>query len=116
MITSIGHPQCHFSRDAAAAIEADSRLSAIFASHAHWLMPQDGRMRPRSVASWNATHPVARMNYIYRQSDWATIDTWSTPTFYFFRDGRQVGKLVGWGPGDEGERALRKELEKLGLQ
>jgi hypothetical protein len=115
-IVVIGHPQCHFSRDAVAAIEADPRLKAIFASHARWLMPQDGRMQPRHVAAWNAMHPLARMNYIYRQSDWKAIDTWSTPTFYFFRDGRQVGKLVGWGPGDESERALRKELEKLGLQ
>jgi hypothetical protein len=114
-IVVIGHPQCHFSRDAVAAIEADSRLKSIFTSHAHWLMPQDGRMRPRLVAAWNATHPFARMNYIYRQRDWAAIDTWSTPTFYFFRDGKQVGKLIGWAPGGEGERALRKELEKLGL-
>jgi hypothetical protein len=114
-IVVIGHPQCHFSRDAVAAIEADPRLTAIFARHARWLMPQDGRMQPRRVAAWNATHPLARMSYIYRQRDWTVIDTWSTPTFYFFRNGRQVGKLIGWAPGDEGERALRKELDKLGL-
>lgn len=55
------------------------------------------------------------MDYIYRQSDWTAIDTWSTPTFYFFRNGRRVGKLSGWAPGGEGERTLRNELEKLGL-
>ncbi len=114
-IVVIGHPLCHFSRDAVAAIDADPHLKAAFASHSRWLMPQDGRMRPRGVAAWNAAHPLARMEYIYRQSDWAAIDTWSTPTFYFFRNGRQVGKLVGWAPDGEGERALRKELEKLGL-
>lgn len=65
-IVVIGHPQCHFSRDTVAAIEADPRLMAVFAHHARWLMPQDGRMQPRRVAAWNATHPLARMNYIYR--------------------------------------------------
>lgn len=114
-IVVIGHPLCHFSRNAVAAIEADARLRAVFASHARWLMPQDGRMRPRAVAAWNVAHPLARMDYIYRQSDLAAIDTWATPTFYFFRNGRRVGKLSGWAPGGEGERALREELEKLGL-
>jgi hypothetical protein len=114
-IVVIGHPLCHFSRDAVAAIEADARLKAVFASHARWLMPQDGRMRPRTVAAWNVAHPLARMDYIYRQGDWTAIDTWSTPTFYFFRNGKPVGKLSGWAPGGEGERALRGELEKLGL-
>jgi len=114
-IVVIGHPLCHFSRDAVAAIEADARLKTVFASHARWLMPQDGRMRPHTVAEWNAAHPLARMNYIYRQGDWKAVDTWSTPTFYFFSNERLVGKLVGWAPGGEGERALRKELEKLGL-
>lgn len=114
-IVVIGHPLCHFSRDAVAAIEADARLKAVFASHARWLMPQDGRMRPRAVAEWNAAHPLARMDYIYRQGDWRAIDTWSTPSFYFFKNEKRVGKLVGWAPGGEGERALRKELEKLGL-
>jgi len=66
-------------------------------------------------AAWNVAHPLARMDYIYRQGDWTAIDTWSTPTFYFFRNGKPVGKLSGWAPGGEGERALRGELEKLGL-
>lgn len=114
-IVVIGHPLCHFSRDAVAAIEADDRLKVVFASYAHWLMPQDGRMRPRRVAAWNAAHPQARMDYIYRQSDWTVVETWATPTFYFFKNGRRVGKLVGWAPRGEGERALRQELEKLGL-
>jgi hypothetical protein len=114
-IVVIGHPLCHFSRNAVAAIEADARLRAVFASHARWLMPQDGRMRPRTVAAWNVAHPLARMDYIYRQSDLAAIDTWATPTFYFFRNGRRVGKLSGWAPGGEGERALQEELEKLGF-
>lgn len=94
-IVVIGHPLCHFSRDAVAAIEADPHLKAIFANRARWLMPQDGRMRPRLVAGWNATHPLARMNYVYRQSDWTAIDTWSTPTFYFFRPSTSSG-TEGW--------------------
>ena len=114
-IVVIGHPLCHFSHNAVAAIEADPRLNAVFARHAQWLMPQDGRMQPRVVAPWNVAHPLARMDYIYRQRDWPAIDTWSTPTFYFFKNGMLVGKLAGWAPNGDGERALRGELKKLGL-
>lgn len=114
-IVVIGHPSCHFSSDAVAAIEANLSLRAVFTRHARWLMPQDGNMRPRRIAEWNAAHPAARMSYIYRQADWPAIDYWGTPTFYFFRNGKRVGKLVGWPPNGEGETALRKELERLGL-
>lgn len=114
-IVVIGHPSCHFSNDAVAAIEANPRLRGVFTRHARWVMPQDGNMQPRRVADWNAAHPAARASYIYRQADWQAIDYWGTPTFYFFRNGKRVGKLVGWPPNGEGEAALRKELEKFGL-
>lgn len=114
-IVVVGHPSCHFSNDAVAAIEANPRLKAVFTRYSRWVMPQDGNMQPRRVADWNAAHSAARMSYIYRQADWPAIDYWGTPTFYFFRDGKRVGKLVGWPPNGEGEMALRKELEKLGL-
>lgn len=112
-IVVIGHPHCHFSRDAVTAIEASPSLKALFEHHSRWLMPQDGRMLAKDIAEWNARHPVARMSYIYREQDWPVIDTWATPTFYFFRDGALTDKRVGWGP--DGEAALRAALEKLDL-
>src|SRR5690606_13891565 len=38
-IVVVSHPQCHFSRNAVAAIARDPELKAAFAEHGHWITP-----------------------------------------------------------------------------
>lgn len=113
-IVVIGHPLCHFSQNATKFIEESPELYNVFLKHSRWIMPQDGVLSTNVVARWNKHHPAFFMTYIYRQSDWPVIDAWGTPSFYFFADGRLVGKLTGWPPAG-GVSELRKELRKIGL-
>lgn len=95
-IIAIGHPACHFSRNAVAAIEADPALREAFAGHAVWLSPQDGRLPVAMFRDWNQQHALAVMTPVWLESEWPLVDGWGTPTFYFVRDGRLISKVTGW--------------------
>jgi hypothetical protein len=113
-IIVIGHPQCHFSQQATAYIENDKELFNIFKKHSKWIMPQDGNLKPRLVAQWNASHVGLPMSYIYLQKEFTKIDAWSTPNFYFFVNGELVGHISGWPP-KGGPEALTAQLKKMGI-
>lgn len=42
------------------------------------------------------------------------LDRWETPTFYFFRQGKVVAKVVGW-PGRGRKPEVRSALKLVGL-
>ena len=114
-IVVVAHPLCHFSANATAYIEANPKLAKVFATHSQWVMPQDGSLTLKTVQNWNIAHPTARMSYVYKYKDWPFVDSWATPTFYFYKDGNLVKKIVGWPPVDGGEGALLNELQELDL-
>lgn len=105
-ILVIGHPLCHFTQDAARAIEADPVLKALFAAHAKWLAPQDQTTDFTTFRQWNAEHPDMPMTIAYRAADFPMIDRWSTPTFYFIDRGRVVSQVIGWPRGGRREEIL----------
>lgn len=50
-----------------------------------------------------------------RREDWPFVDDWSSPTFYFLRQGKLVAKVTGWPK--EGRRAeFSAALHQLGLR
>lgn len=112
-IVVVGHPLCHFSRNAVAAIEADPDLARIFAN-ASWIKPQDGRLRFNTMQEWNAQHPGAIYRIAWRESEWPLIDSWATPTFYFIEDGKLAAKVVGW-PAEGNRDALLSAADEIGL-
>ncbi len=85
---------CHFSRDAARAIEADAQLRPIFASDAIWLASQNEYFS--SVTEWNRELPNQPIHIAWQDSEWSMLDSWAMPTFYVFRNGRLVKKFSGW--------------------
>ncbi|GGY24921.1 hypothetical protein GCM10008098_18200 [Rhodanobacter panaciterrae] len=85
---------CHFSQDAARAIEADAQLRPIFASDAIWLASQNEYFS--SVADWNREFPDQPIHIAWQNSEWSMLDSWAMPTFYVFRHGRLVKKFSGW--------------------
>jgi hypothetical protein len=113
-ILVISHPMCHFSQAAMRDIEADPALRAVFAAHAHWIAPQDNRLRVDVFGRWNRQHPGQETALAYRRDEWPMLDTWSTPTFYVLAHGAVVAKVEGWPKG--GRRAeLASALRRAGL-
>ena len=108
------HPLCHFSANAVRAIEQDADVASLFAGRTLWLMPQDGHMNIDVVRDWNREFPGYAMRWAYRTADWPMIKRWSTPNFYFYRDGTLVDTVVGW-PQEGNRDALLAAFARIGV-
>ena len=109
----ISHPLCHFSRNAMAAIEADPALSKAMA-RSLWLAPVDRKLNLEVIRQWNGEHPEHPMVIAFDRAEWPDFDSWSTPMFYFLRDGKLVSVVEGW-PSEGNKEALLKAAEQIGL-
>lgn len=92
----VGHPYCHFTRNAVAAIDQDPKLSEAIGKVAMFIMPPRRTLDSTEAEDWNKVHPQEAMHLVERKTDWPMVDSWDTPTFYFLRDGRVVTKVTGW--------------------
>ena len=115
-VVVVSHPGCHFSQAAVAAIEADPVLGPLFAQHANWLAPPSTRVDFDPMQRWNREHPDASVSLAIRRGDWPLIDNWSTPTFYFFRNGKIEAQVIGWPLDGVGRRQeVVDALQTIGL-
>jgi hypothetical protein len=113
-VVVVSHPLCHFSQAAMQEIQADPVLRKIFDAHAKWLAPQDPRFDVDVLRRWNREHPGQEINLTFRREEWPMLDVWSTPTFYFFKNGAVTAKVEGWPKG--GHRSeLLAALRQVGL-
>lgn len=103
---------CHFSRDAARAIQQEPALDAWFRQHATWLAPSDEPLT--AAADWNREFPERPLLIAWREADWPQISAWAMPTFLIFRDGVLLRSFSGW-PADTGLATLRRELAAAGI-
>jgi hypothetical protein len=95
---------CHFSVDAVRAIRADPRLDTLFREHAIWLANENERLN--DVLAWNREFPDQRMHVAWRNDEWSMLKSWDIPTFYVFRDGKQIDQWSGWGASGMGHLLL----------
>lgn len=110
----VSHPNCHFSQNAAAALEADPALRPIFAAHSRWLAPQDGAFSLAAHRQWSRDHPSLPTSLTVDRAEWPALDSWDTPTFYFFQHGALVATVAGW-PKDGRRAELVAALQKISL-
>jgi len=110
----VTHPACHFSQEAFRAIEGDAGLLALFADHAQLIAPSARRFEVALFQQWNREHPGLPMRLAYDRSQWPQLEAWSTPTFYFFRDGRLQAVVDGWPKGGRKDDLLAA-ARKIGL-
>lgn len=103
---------CHFSKDAARAIQQDPQLKPLFARHATWLADQGESIA--AVKAWNLEFPAQPIHIAWQNSEWSKLNSWGMPTFYVFRRGKLVDQWHGWPP-DTGMLTLRKHLKRDGL-
>jgi hypothetical protein len=100
---------CHFSEDAARAIEADALLRPLFARHSIWLAAPSQPIE--DVVDWNRSFHDLPMHVAWRQQEWPMLPDWSMPTYYVFRHGRLAKRFSGW----LGIGALKQSLRDAGL-
>lgn len=110
----IGSPMCHFARNASIAIEKDQILKKRFEQHARWLAPQAQFLEFDALLEWNRLHPASSYAVVYRQSEWPEISDWSTPAFYFFKNGKVVSTVTGW-PAEGNADMLAAGFRQIGL-
>ena len=104
---------CHFSQDAARAIEADDRMAALFHKHGIWLASADESFG--NVANWNSEFPSQPIHIAWSDDEWSMLDSWAMPTFYVCRDGENIAQWAGW-PADTGMQTLREQLDAAGVE
>lgn len=99
---------CHFSEDAARAIEGDAQLRPLFTQHSIWLaMPAQPI---EDVSAWNRQFPDLPMHVAWRQDEWSMLPSWAMPTYYVYRNGRLAKKFSGW----LGMDKLKQSLHEAG--
>lgn len=113
-ILVIAHPLCHFTRGAIADIESRPALERIFAAHSVWVSPADRDIDMSPFQAWNEAHARTPIALAYAAAGWPEVRIWQTPTFFFLRDGKVVGEVVGW-PKEGNVESLERELSGLGL-
>jgi hypothetical protein len=100
---------CHFSQDAARAIEADTQLRPVFTGHAIWLAAQGESLD--AAIDWNRKFPDQPIHVAWQDNEWSMLDSWAMPTFYIFRHGQLVKKFSGW----EDANTLKQSLREGGV-
>ncbi|KRE98591.1 hypothetical protein ASG87_14440 [Frateuria sp. Soil773] len=99
---------CHFSEDAARAIEGDAQLRPLFARHSTWLSNASSDLA--AVPAWNRQFADLPMRVAWDEREWPMLDSWAMPTYYVFRNGRLAKKFSGW----EGVDSLKRSLREAG--
>lgn len=99
---------CHFSEDAARAIEDDAQLRPLFARHSTWLSNASSDLA--AVPVWNRQFADLPMRVAWDEHEWPMLDSWSMPTYYVFRNGQLAKKFSSW----DGVAALKQSLREAG--
>jgi hypothetical protein len=112
----VAHPLCAPSRRAVEDIGKDPVLGPVLGAHARWMVPpaRGVFLEYDDLQQWNRDRHGTPVTVFYSRDEWPMIDRWSTPTFYFFREGEVVGKIVGWPQGGRREELL-VALRRTGL-
>lgn len=121
-VVLIVNPLCHFAQHGIQAINTDPKLRAIFEKDTVWLGPAGNSLFFDAYQHWNRQHPKEQIGIAYLPSEWPMINSWGLPTFYFFKNGVLVEKLIGWWttvpPGKVGYGSvatIKMALRKIGL-
>lgn len=110
----IGHPKCQFCQAAIRDISKDPDFAEVFFLHSRWLAPPERELNIDAFQQWNRNHPHVKMEMIYSRDEWPGFAIGATPTFYFLRDGKVVGKVSGW-PKEGHLKELKSGFKQLGL-
>ena len=66
-----------------------------------------------AVEEWNRENPQFIHEMIPLKAKLTGLSTRSTPQFYFFKEGKLIGKVVGWPKDGSNEKAVQGYISKL---
>jgi hypothetical protein len=110
----LGSSGCHFSVNAARALEADPLLRDIFRENAQWVAPAADLTAFDALREWNRTYPDMRLGISYDDAELPMVKRFDTPTFFFLDHGAVVDTVVGW-PDAGNLDAIRRGLREIDL-
>jgi len=103
---------CGFCRNAARELSADDVLGPLMKSRSHWLAAGSDLLH---AAEWRANYQGLPLKLVTDRRGWPFEGAWTTPRFYFVRQGKVVRMESGW-PRDGSQRAVLLEgFKDLGL-
>lgn len=97
-------PGCHFTQDAFGVISEDPELRPLL-SDALLVNRPGGNPDYSRFVEWQQKYPDFPIHPVVNVDPWP-IPEWRTPVFYFFDDGRIVGKVLGWPGGGKRDELL----------
>lgn len=111
-ILAVSSPACHFSQRAFAAIMRDPELTAEILPLLKLMTPPEPHLDIDGIRAWNEAKPALRTSLMHDIKEWPMLSDWSTPTFYFFQDGKLITHVTGW-PKTGNKEALRAALRQV---
>jgi hypothetical protein len=113
-VVAVVHPACRFSEHAMVQIEKDPRLTSFFAKRTVWLGDAGRTVPLQPIIDWNAQSREIKIAISYDNHAWPPEIDFSTPAFYFFREGVLRDIVVGW-PGPEQVERLHAGFRAIGI-
>lgn len=114
-IIVIGSPYCNPSRKFVSWLKKKPEIESIFSENAVWLMPQDGHLKLESIRKVNENNKNIAYHYVHNESHWPEIDYWGTPSFYFYKNGNLIDKIIGYSDNGDFEKNMNSLLLKINL-
>lgn len=107
--------QCHFARDAAAAIVSDPELFDAFKKgNVVWIQSASEPLSAGDLKTWNDLFPDFLLSTSFDDKNWPDIDFSRSPGFFFFDGGKLVSRQDGWSTANS-KSALTESLRRLGF-
>jgi hypothetical protein len=114
IVVAVVHPACAFSARAMAYIEDNPSLTSLFAGRTVWLGDAGRSVPLELILAWNAQSRVIKIAISYDNYAWPPEIDFSTPAFYFLRDGVIRDIVIGW-PGPEQAEQLHAAFDAIGV-
>ncbi len=114
----VTHPQCHFFKTFLVDIAHDVELRGKMVNSSIWISNSSKAYTNPAFKNWNKSIPDIPISIVYDTDQWPEINSWGSPTFYFFKDSKLQKKVVGW-PKDsakEKKKLLREGFELIEIE
>jgi len=84
-IIVVANDFCSFSKRFLNFVHSNDLIENSMKKNSTWISPVDFDLEEGAL-----------IKDIYNVSDWPEIESWETPSIYFFHDGKLVSKIIGW--------------------
>lgn len=113
-IIIVSSPICNPCRRLFKWLETQPELMQLVVDNSTWIIPVTDDFYLDELIEVNQAYAPIKLQYVYDTKDWPEITDWSTPIFYFFKDGKVAKQLAGW-PKEGRKAGLIRGLKAISL-